>query len=84
MEKFESKVMTSWWQYAVRPCFKILVTVAILVSVALIYNFEWHTESGIQKFKNTNWKAIAVLKPAPKIAHYKDVATLEKSSTVGW
>ena len=81
METFESKVMTSWWQYAVRPCFKVLVPVAVLVSVTLLYNFGWHAENG---YSYANWNAIKDLKSAPKMAHYKNVATLEKSSTVGW
>jgi hypothetical protein len=80
MEKFKSKVMASWWQYDVRPCFKIIVPLAILVSVALLYNFEWRIEN---RYSYANWNAITLLKSAPKIAHYKDVDTLKKPSTVG-
>ncbi len=81
MDKIESKVMTPWLQYGERPCIKILVPLAILVSVALMYNFQWNIENG---YSYANWNAITVLTSAPKNAHYKDVATLEKSSTVGW
>ena len=45
MDKFESKVVASWWQYPVRLCSKILVPLAILVSVALLYNFERHIKN---------------------------------------
>ena len=78
MDKFESKVMTSWWQYAVRPY--IIILIAIPVSVVLFYNIEWHMEND---YSYANWKATTVLKSSPKVAHYKDASTLETSSTIG-
>ena len=80
MDKFETKLIASSWQYAARPCFKIIVPLATLVSLALLYNFEWHIENG---YYYANWKTTTVLKSSPKIANYKGGSTLETFSTIG-